>query len=289
MRRRLSLLIVLLLTTIAVQNGYTAAEPLPQNVSPIYKISTTVLYWNGTGYLPLTVPGDGKTLIMATAGYRALITNVTVLNETKEKCIIRVDYIITKIHGAEVPMNETLSRTFVVDPRTNSFILNGTTAFFPFYVCRNDLKYTYHFGERIEAKKFGDFMVWKNVTYEGSQATLRFEPLYTFLGKNVMAYLCSAVDLEEKKCVKFDPDPSPTLDAGVSSHYLMSIYGIFPGDPLGIFNGPVEVSGEIVKSERTAKLLGARPVTLDGGFNPLYALLGVIILVVGVIAARRAR
>jgi len=285
----LSLSIILLLTTIATLNGYTAADPLPENVSPIYKISTTVLYWNGTGYLPVTIPGDGKTLIMATAGYKALITNVTVLNETEEKCIIRVDYIITKIHGAKVPMNKTLSKTFAVDPKTNSFVLNGTTAFFPFYVCRNDLKYTYHFNEKIEAKKFGDFMEWRNATYEGNQTTLRFGPLYTFRGKDVMAYLCSAVDLKEKKCIKFDPDPSPKLDSDFSSHYLVGIYGIFPGDPLGIFNGPVEVAGNILKSERTAKLLGAKPVTPESGFNPLYALLGAIMLASGLITVRRAK
>ncbi|MCD6525245.1 MAG: hypothetical protein J7K48_09750 [Thermococcus sp.] len=133
-------------------NNYSVTDPLPQNLSPIYNISTTLLYWNGTGYLPVITPGTGD-VILASVGYKALITNVAVLNENEKECTIRVDYIITKVHGVDVPINKTLSKTFVVDLKTNSFILNGTTAFFPFYVCNDNLKYTYHFNDRINVKK----------------------------------------------------------------------------------------------------------------------------------------
>jgi hypothetical protein len=283
------LLIVLLNITITASNEYIAADQLPQNISPLYSITTTLLHWNGTGYLPVTIPGDGKTLILATAGYKALITNITVLNETKEKCTIRVEYIITKVYGANVPINKTLSRTFVVDPRTNSFILNGTTAFFPFYVCKDNLNYTYHFNNRIDVKKSGDFAQWENVTYEGKTTTLEFGPLYTIHGKDIMSYLCSSVDLKKKKCIRFDQDPSPLLDSDFSSHYLVSIYGIFPGDPLGVLNGPMEVSGNIVKSEKTAKLLGARAGSRSDEEDPAKYLGAFILLIAGVILWRVRR
>jgi len=281
-------LIILLASLMEAPNNYSVTDPLPQNLSPIYNISTTLLYWNGTGYLPVITPGTGD-VILASVGYKALITNVAVLNENEKECTIRVDYIITKVHGVDVPINKTLSKTFVVDLKTNSFILNGTTAFFPFYVCNDNLKYTYHFNDRINVKKSADVMEWKNVTYGGNVASVEFGPIHSAVGKEVMGYLCSTVDLEEKKCIKFDPHPEPILDVDFSSHYMVGIYGTFPGDPLGILNGPVELVGNVVKSERTAKLLGAKPATPRDDPSQEYAVVGIILLTVGVIAVWRAR
>lgn len=289
-KQLISVLLIILFASITIpSNNHISADPLPRNISSIYILRTTVLHWNGTGYLPVTIPGDGKTLILATAGYEALITNVTVLNKTEEKCTIRVEYIITKVYGADVPINKTLSRTFVVDSKTNSFVLNNTTAFFPFYVCGDSINYTYHFNNKIDVKKVGDFAQWRDVAYEGNTTTLEFGPIYKVRGEDVMAYLCSKVDLEEKKCVGFDPDPIPILDSDFSSHYPVSIYGVFPGDPLGILNGSVEVLETIVKSEKTAKLLGARVGSSFHDEDPAKYFAGAFLLLIAGVILWRVR
>ena len=278
--------IILLGSTLTVLQDYsTAYKRTSQDIFPVYNISTTLLHWNGTGYLPVVTPGNST--ILGTVGYNALVTNVTVLSETSNNCTVRVKYIVKKAFGVNVPINKMLSRTFVVDTKTNSFIQNGTTVFFPFYVCSDSLKYTYHFNERINVNKTADFVVWRNVSHGGKAVTLEFGPVYSAVGKDLMGYLCSAVDPLERRCVKFEPYPAPSLDVDFSSRYIVEVYGTYPGDPLGILKGPVEFVGGIIKSERTAKLIGARPE--DKGVNFRYITAGIIVLTVAGVLVRRVK
>lgn len=277
-------------TSILISQGYSYASPeiYDDISSPIYKLNITLLQWNGSGYLPVTAPGEGK-IIMTTVGYDAIVTNVSVVNRTSEECTVKIEYVITRAYGINVTVNETFSKLFVVDTRTNSFILNDTLVFFPFYICNDSVKYTYHFGERVSVNKKADLSRWDDVAYGGKIVNMTVGPLYSVVGEDIMGYLCSKVDLQELKCAEFEPYATPSIDVDLSNHYSLSIYGTYPGDPLGILNGSVEVLGGIVKSEKTAKLLGAR---VEGRFDdedPAKYLAGVVILVIAGIILWRVR
>ncbi|EEB73704.1 hypothetical protein [Thermococcus sp. AM4] len=239
------------------------STPRRSGVSPLYNVSVTLLHWNGTGYLPVIKPGTGD-LIIASVGYKAVVTNVTFLKDSPFSCTINVTYRVTTAFGIDVPINKTLSRVFEVDKKTNSIILNGTAVFFPFYVCNKTLKYTYHFNESITAKKFADEIVWRNVSVDESIMNLTFGPIYSLKGKDVPGYLCSKVDVEARKCVGFEPYPSPVLDVNFVGNYPIGVYGTYPSDPLGIIHGPVEITVGLIKSGSNARLLNAKPVNTSG-------------------------
>lgn len=107
-------------------------------------------------------------------------------------------------------------------------------------------------------------MIWWNVNFSGFPVNLTFGPSYSLVEKTVMGYLCSKVDIEARKCVGFEPQPDSVLDVDFTGNYPTGVHGIYPIDPLGVLDGPVEFTSQftsqMIESERNAQLIGARPL-----------------------------
>ncbi|ASJ01833.1 hypothetical protein A3L09_00435 [Thermococcus profundus] len=271
------LVVSLSLVTQSAHYGVAVNKSEADHPKAMYSIGTSLVEWNGSGYL------------LGSIGYHALITNVSVIGRTQERCVIKIEYLITRAYGRNVTVNMTLEKTFTVDRNTNSFVLNNNTAFFPFYVCDDQFKYTYHFNEKAVVKKDADEVLWKNVPYNGSLADMAFGPSYSVKGRDTVIYSCSEVNATVMKCIRFDSQVVPIIDADFYHHYVIGVHAIYPGDPLGILNGSVEVFGGIVKSEKTARLLGARVGSRFDEDNPTGYLAGALILVIAGIILWRVR
>jgi hypothetical protein len=174
-----------------------------QHSDAIYRIGASLVMWNGSGYLPVTASGAGESG-MVTIGYDAVITNVSVVNQTRETCVVKVEYIITQAYGVNTTVNKTLEKMFAIDKKTNSFVVSNNTAFFPFYVCDDQFKYTYHFNEKVLVEKEADEVLWRNIMYEGVPSDLTFGPTYSVEGKDTTTYLCSGIDFQRMMCTRFD-------------------------------------------------------------------------------------
>lgn len=106
-------------------------------------------------------------------------------------------------------------------------------------------------------------MIWWNVNFSGFPVNLTFGPSYSLVEKTVMGYLCSKVDIEARKCVGFEPQPDSVLDVDFTGNYPTGVHGIYPIDPLGVLDGPVEFTSQMIESERNAQLIGARPLKVQ--------------------------
>lgn len=94
------------------------------------------------------------------------------------------------------------------------------------------------------------------MSYGRKTITLEFGLIYSAVGKDLTGYFCSALDFQEGRCVKVEPYPTPSWML-IFHHTIQLVFTASTRRPLGILKGPVEFVGGVVKSERTAKLVGA--------------------------------
>lgn len=178
-------------------------------------------------------------------------------------------------------LNKTITVSFLVDRKSNTFELNGTRVFFPFLFLQPDKSKPFHIFEFLRREKY------QTVRAELTNGTgVNVADALELYSTRTFEYLFCSASIATKNVTCENSISLRYADVMTKSRYVVGADVLFPSDPFGIYHGPVMLSFQLAPSEDVLRALQER----EGDDRRLYMMIPLLLgIAVSGLVLRRGR